>query len=545
MDGIIYYSLHVSAEKFAGGVFELSLNEYSTVSRNKLMFALIGGSHINNYENNIHPPTFTTDPLLLERNCGCHLNILYAKILCSGNDNNPAEFSSVNLKVAWESDCDPNEPMQLIIYVLNNEIDVQPFINYMRQSKSENIFAYNQDANGQQSIQNLEQGFVLNTITLSLQDFDDSTYHIKNDNYHEIVFSISQKISRRNPLVVDVQTISNIIFNHQFNTYVPMSSFYNSANNGNDFEHENYNSDINSIVDITCTENCSIRIKNVHHICSPPYNSTEIHFYYETNCNKIDSIYVYHVEPSELAATIESKLTKMTPIAFVAYQSNSTRSSNFLPYLVYSNTTLNVCTASTNNSIISNGILKVQLPEMNILDVSTFVFGLSASMIVPKWHNDFSNEITFPTTENALVVDSISPNAIETCSSPCSIAITHISILQCNTSNNEFVIQASFRSNCSLLDIIHVIQDNSTGTSRNQNERMDIFLELLQRKKYTKLRQTNNTAIDLTFNKLLHSRVSNFSQEEEDTVVNVTVRRNNNNIQNNLYYLIQFLYFVG
>ena len=170
MDGIIYYNLNVSASKFAGGIFELSLNEHSAVSRNKLMFALIGGSHINNYENDIHPPIFTTDPLLLEHNCGCHVNILYAKILCSDNDDNPAEFSTVNLKVAWESDCDPNEPMQLIIYVLNNEMDVQPFMNYMRQSKSENKFAYNQDANGQQSIQNLEQAFVLNTITLSLQE---------------------------------------------------------------------------------------------------------------------------------------------------------------------------------------------------------------------------------------------------------------------------------------------------------------------------------------------------------------------------------------
>ena len=80
MDGIIYYNLNVSASKFAGGIFELSLNEHAAVSRNKLMFALIGGSHINNYENDIHPPIFTTDPLLLEHNCGCHVNILYAKI---------------------------------------------------------------------------------------------------------------------------------------------------------------------------------------------------------------------------------------------------------------------------------------------------------------------------------------------------------------------------------------------------------------------------------------------------------------------------------
>jgi hypothetical protein len=246
------------------------------------MFAMIGGSKNVGFDN-ILPPALAIDPLPVQQNCGCKIMIINAKIICDENDK---ISNSARLKVAWETDCATTNSLQLVIYILKNESYVKPFINYMHQSKKENKLNYNHYLDDQQSIQSIEKSLVENKIEISLQNISDSNDFVNNGNYSEMVFSITSNISRKMPLVADVQTISEIIFNHQFNKYVPMSSFYTDNTYSHDSFDQNmtYERNLKSIVDISCTENCSVIIGNLNvDNCTSFINATTTNYNTDEN----------------------------------------------------------------------------------------------------------------------------------------------------------------------------------------------------------------------------------------------------------------------
>ena len=221
---ILHFDLNASI-KIKNGIFELGMQHDTTIFRTAPLFVLLGGGFYNSTGmNSIRPPLFSTEILPVQRNCGCKVEVLSARSICPANDTD----SGRTLQVEWNSDCDYQMATQIVVYVLNEATSVKSFIDFMWLSKNENLMSYSQTNSTSTAMQNLEK--------ISLLLFIKSQSKMRHNRYptrrmvtlHYMTFSLPRYSSL--PIVIDVQTVSKIVFNHRFNSYVPMSSFYVPTN---------------------------------------------------------------------------------------------------------------------------------------------------------------------------------------------------------------------------------------------------------------------------------------------------------------------------
>ena len=326
---ILHYDLNASIN-MERGIFELSMQYGTEIFRTAPLFVLLGGGFYNSTGmNSIKPPLFSTEILPVQRNCGCQVAVVGAKSECTANNTD----SGHTLRVQWNSNCDYKMATQIVVYVLNESASVKSFIDFMRLSKNENLMSYSQTNSTSAAMKNLQKNFVVTMYKVPIQNATHPISYTKEGNLHSMTYSLPEVFSSL-PIVIDVQTVSKIVFNHRFNTYVPMSSFYVSANTleeGHDDDNHYYGNHLSSIVDIACAEKCFVNVTKLEYSCATELSRTVLNLHFDTNCNSVDDIEIYHVDSPDLADMIRLEL--LNDMKTTALSNLSKRSySNFLVY---------------------------------------------------------------------------------------------------------------------------------------------------------------------------------------------------------------------
>ena len=224
-----------------------------------------------------------------------------------------------------------------------------------------------------------------------------------------------------------------------------MSSFYvptNILEEGQDDDNYYYGNHLHSIVDITCAEKCFVNITKLEYSCAAELSRTVLNLHFDTNCNSVDDIEIYHVDNPDLADMIRLELLNDMKTATL---SNISRRS-YSNFLVYQNTS--IALASIETTMIRSLTLDIVIPTLPLWNASTFLVGVSASMFMQSWKKDFPL-LLFPTKNKSVTSYVFNVDRKITCDTPCNIEIMDISILSCKTELNKSRVQIVARSNCS------------------------------------------------------------------------------------------------
>ena len=177
-----------------------------------------------------------------------------------------------------------------------------------------------------------------------------------------------------------------------------MSSFYvptNILEGGQDDDNYYYGNHLNSIVDITCAEKCFVNITKLEYSCAAELSRTVLNLHFDTNCNSVDEIEIYHVDNPDVAGMIIFKLLNDMKTATL---SNISRRS-YSNFLVYQNTS--IALASIETTMIRSLTLDIVIPTLPLWNASTFLVGVSASMFMQSWKEDFPL-LLFPTKNKSV-----------------------------------------------------------------------------------------------------------------------------------------------